>query len=43
MEPRDVIIEDRAFRSIRENIHIITGWSKTCASELANWQKKETR
>jgi len=42
MEKRDLLICDRGFRALREDICLLCGWTKEKAKSLADWQKKET-
>jgi hypothetical protein len=43
MTEKDLMIADRAFRSLREEAYILTGWSKHKAKELTQWQQQETK
>lgn len=43
MDPRDLMITDRIFSPLREEIPIISGWSKTCYSNVNEWQIEENR
>ncbi len=42
MDPRDIMIVDRAFCSLREKLCLITGWSKGKVAALEQWQHQET-
>lgn len=41
-EPRDLMIGDRAFRSLQTHIPIICGWIKPRGRPLSGWQQVET-
>jgi hypothetical protein len=43
MDPRDLMITDRIFSPLREEIPIISGWSKTRYSNINEWQIEENR
>lgn len=43
MDPRDVMITDRAFRSLRDKLCILCGWTKPKLAALKNWQLQETK
>ena len=43
MDPRDLMIVDRIFFPLREEIPIISGWSKTRYIDVNEWQREENR
>jgi hypothetical protein len=45
MDPRDTMIADRAFNTLKNKIDIITGWNrnKRTPEEISAWRKEETR
>jgi hypothetical protein len=42
MHKNDLLITDRAFRSLREKLNLLCGWTKQKAKQLTLWQKQET-
>ena len=42
MDKNNLLITDRAFRSLREKLNLLCGWTKTQARNLTKWQQQET-
>jgi len=42
MDKNDLLITDRAFRSLREKLNLLCGWTKIQARNLTKWQQQET-
>jgi len=43
MDPRDLMITDRAFRPLREKLNILCGWNNSRTKQLSEWQKQENK
>ena len=43
MDIRDVMITDKAFRSLRNQICLVCGWTKPRLKTLCEWQKQESK
>ena len=43
MSSYDLMITDKAFRSLREKLNILCGWTKAKNKSLADWQKQENK
>ena len=42
MKIRDLMIVDRAFRSLRNQLALLCGWTKNKAQQLPYWKQQET-
>ena len=43
MEPRDLMITDKAFRSLRDELQNICAWVKPRGINLSFWQNQESK